>query len=92
MLDVYRSKAKKLEIHLSPTDILKDVFDPILHILHRRDNGVRVVVDCPEDTIVLTDSLRLKQVSGIRCRKPRERMLLTLHHCARFIIAVFLPY
>lgn len=79
MLDVYRSKASKLEVRLGPTDILKDVFEPILHILRRRDSGIQVLVDCPEDLIVMTDCLRLKQVRDVSNESHTEWKCLTRH-------------
>lgn len=64
MLDVHASAANKLEIHLAPTDLLKDVLQPVQSILYQRDGCVDVAVDCPENLIVMTDCLRLKQVSA----------------------------
>jgi len=64
MLDVHASAANKLEIHLAPTDLLTDVFEPVQSILrYQRDGRVDVTVDCPENLLVMTDCLRLKQVS-----------------------------
>jgi signal transduction histidine kinase/CheY-like chemotaxis protein len=62
MLDVCRAAANKLEVKLAPTDLLKDVLEPVCSILHQRDGGVDITVDCPENLIVSTDCLRLKQV------------------------------
>jgi signal transduction histidine kinase/CheY-like chemotaxis protein len=62
MLDMCRAAANKLEVKLAPTDLLKDVLEPVCSILHQRDGGVDITVDCPENLIVSTDCLRLKQV------------------------------
>jgi signal transduction histidine kinase/CheY-like chemotaxis protein len=62
MLDMYRAAANRLEVKLVPTDLLKDVFEPVCNMLYQRDGGVAVTVDCPENLIVATDCLRLKQV------------------------------
>jgi signal transduction histidine kinase/CheY-like chemotaxis protein len=62
MLDIYRAAANKLEVKLVPTDLLKDVLEPVCNMLFQRDGGVDVTVDCPENLIIATDSLRLKQV------------------------------
>jgi signal transduction histidine kinase/ActR/RegA family two-component response regulator len=62
MLDTYRAAANKLEVKLVPTDLLKDILEPVCNILYQRDRGVDVTVDCPENLIVATDCLRLKQV------------------------------
>ena len=63
MLDIHASTANKLEIHLAPADLLKDVLEPVQSILYQRDGHVDVAVDCPENIVVMTDCLRLKQVS-----------------------------
>jgi signal transduction histidine kinase/CheY-like chemotaxis protein len=62
MLDTYRAAANKLEIKLAPTDLLKDVLEPVCNILYQRDGSVDVTVDCPKNLIIATDSLRLKQI------------------------------
>jgi signal transduction histidine kinase/CheY-like chemotaxis protein len=62
MLDTYRAAANKLEVKLAPTDLLKDVLEPVCNILYQRDGGVDVTVDCPKNLIVATDSLRLRQI------------------------------
>jgi CheY-like chemotaxis protein len=62
MLDTYRAAANKLEITLAPTDLLKDVLEPVCSILYQRDGRVDVTVDCPENLFVATDCLRLKQI------------------------------
>ena len=63
MLDIHASTANKLEIHLAPTDLLKDVLEPVRSILYQRDGHVDVTVGCPDNLVVMTDCLRLKQVS-----------------------------
>jgi signal transduction histidine kinase/CheY-like chemotaxis protein len=62
MLDMYRAVANKLEVNLLPTDLLKDVLEPVSNMLYQRDGGVDVAVDCPENLIIATDCLRLKQI------------------------------
>jgi signal transduction histidine kinase len=62
MLDIYRTAANKLEVKSAPTDLLKDVLEPVCNILYQRDGSVDVTVDCPENLIVTTDCLRLKQI------------------------------
>jgi CheY-like chemotaxis protein/nitrogen-specific signal transduction histidine kinase len=62
LLDMYRAAANKLEIKSAPTDLLKDVLEPVCSILHQRGGIVVVTVDCPENLIVATDCLRLKQI------------------------------
>jgi signal transduction histidine kinase/CheY-like chemotaxis protein len=62
MLDTYRAAANKLEVKSAPTDVLKDVLEPVCSILHQRGGNVNVSIDCPENLIVATDYLRLKQI------------------------------
>jgi signal transduction histidine kinase/CheY-like chemotaxis protein len=62
MLDTYRAAANKLEVKLAPTDLLKDVLEPVCNMLYQRDGGVDVTVDCPKNLIIATDCLRLKQI------------------------------
>jgi signal transduction histidine kinase/CheY-like chemotaxis protein len=62
MLDTYRAEANKLEIKLAPTDLLKDVLEPVCNMLYQRGGVVAVTVDCPKNLIISTDCLRLKQI------------------------------
>jgi CheY-like chemotaxis protein len=62
LLDMYRAAANKLEVKLAPMDLLKDVLEPVCSILYQRDGSVSVTMDCPENLIVATDCLRLKQI------------------------------
>jgi signal transduction histidine kinase len=62
MLDIHRASANLLELKLSPTDLLTDILEPVSSMLYRRDMDVDIIVDCPENLIVKTDCLRLKQV------------------------------
>jgi signal transduction histidine kinase/CheY-like chemotaxis protein len=62
MLDTSRAAANKLEIKLAPTDMLKDVLEPVCNMVYQRGGGVAVAVDCPNNLIIATDCLRLKQV------------------------------
>lgn len=62
MLDMNRAVANKLVVKLAPADLLKDVLEPVCNILSHRGFGVNVLVDCPQNLIVNTDALRLKQV------------------------------
>jgi signal transduction histidine kinase/CheY-like chemotaxis protein len=62
MLDTYRASANKLVVKSAPTDLLTDVLEPVCSILYQRGGSVDVTVDCPENLIVMTDCLRLKQI------------------------------
>jgi len=75
MLDMHRASSGKLQVKFAPVDLLRDVLEPVAGMLHRGGEGrisragkgkgaekVKVIVDCPEDIVVQTDVLRLKQV------------------------------
>ena len=63
MLDMHRAASKQLQVTMAPTDLLRDVLEPVAGMLYRgRTNKVKIIVDCPENLYVSTDALRLKQV------------------------------
>ena len=62
MLDAHASSNNRLTIKLALADLLTDVLGPVCGILRQRDSGIDVSVDCPENLVVMTDCLRLKQV------------------------------
>jgi hypothetical protein len=51
MLDTYLRPTSSIK--LAPTDLLKDVLEPVQ--LYQRDGGVDVTVDCPKNLIIATD-------------------------------------
>jgi signal transduction histidine kinase/CheY-like chemotaxis protein len=61
MLDVHRS-GNEIKLNISPTDILRDVFEPVASILFRHGAKVEIKTDCPNHLIVLSDRMRLKQI------------------------------
>lgn len=62
MLDLNRSTDNGLTLHYAPTDILRDVFDPVVSILFMRGALVDVSADCPKNLIISSDRMRLKQI------------------------------
>jgi signal transduction histidine kinase len=62
MLDIHRASANQLQVKLAPTDLLTDILEPVSSMLYQRDLDIDITVDCPENLIVATDCLRLKQV------------------------------
>jgi len=62
MLDMHRASNDQLSLSFQPTDVLSDVLEPVDSMLYRRGSTVRVTVECPDNLVVLTDPLRLKQV------------------------------
>jgi signal transduction histidine kinase len=61
MLDVNKIASRQLVLQPTPTDLYRDIIEPIRTILHRRDNPFAVEVECPTDLIVSVDRMRLKQ-------------------------------
>ena len=63
MLDLSRASTRQgIGIKLSPADLKRDVFDPVASMLYQRGANFTVEVDCPEDLVINTDPLRLKQI------------------------------
>jgi len=76
MLDMHRASSGKLQVKFVPVDLLRDVLEPVAGMLYRGGEGrigrsgkggntndkVQIIVDCPEDIVVQTDVLRLKQI------------------------------
>jgi len=73
MLDMQRASSGKLQVKMAPADLLRDVLEPVAGMLYRGGEGrigrkgkgsekVKIIVDCPEDVVIETDVLRLKQV------------------------------
>jgi CheY-like chemotaxis protein len=51
-----------MKITMAPTDILRDVLEPVASILYLRGNKVEVIAECTANVVVISDRLRLKQV------------------------------
>ena len=62
MLDMHRAANKQLDVNFIPTDLLHDVLEPVAGMLQVRQGNVEIIIDCPRNITVMTDSLRLKQV------------------------------
>jgi hypothetical protein len=62
MLDMQRASSNQLHIEFSPTDLISDVLMPVDTLLYRRDSPFEVQVLCPDNLVVSTDRLRLKQI------------------------------
>jgi signal transduction histidine kinase/CheY-like chemotaxis protein len=62
MLDIHRADVKQLKLALAPTDIVPDILEPVSTMLYRRNAKYEVIVEGPENLLVMTDCLRLKQV------------------------------
>ena len=62
MLDMQKAQNKLLQLNISPTDVLRDVLEPVATMLYRRGDDFVVHVDCPKNLVISTDRLRLKQI------------------------------
>jgi signal transduction histidine kinase/CheY-like chemotaxis protein len=62
MLDMHRASSNQLTIDMAPTDLLRDVLEPVVSMLYHRCGEFEVLLDCPKNLVVMTDRLRLKQI------------------------------
>uniref|UniRef100_A0A7S3L3M9 histidine kinase n=1 Tax=Amphora coffeiformis TaxID=265554 RepID=A0A7S3L3M9_9STRA len=62
MLDVNKVASKQMVLDVVPTDLYRDVFEPVKTIISRRENPFTIVLDVPSDLLINTDRMRLKQV------------------------------
>jgi two-component system, OmpR family, sensor histidine kinase KdpD len=62
MLDIHRFANKNLKLTLIPTDLLRDVLEPVVAMLHQRRSKIAFLLECPENLHINTDRLRLKQI------------------------------
>ena len=63
MLDYHRATSRQMKIEPVPTDILRDVLEPTAAMLYNRSDNFEILVDCPENLVVMTDGLRFKQIT-----------------------------
>jgi CheY-like chemotaxis protein len=59
---MHRASTKQLQVTMATTDLLHDVMEPVGGMLYQRGSKIKLIVECPSDLYVNTDSLRLKQV------------------------------
>jgi len=52
----------RIDFEMKPTDLLKDVLEPLSFMMHVRKKLFELLVSCPNHLYVTTDALRLKQV------------------------------
>jgi len=62
MLDMQRAGSKQLKIDLAPTHVMNDILRPVDCMLHRRGANFKVILECDDNLMIMTDSLRLKQI------------------------------
>lgn len=64
MLDMHRASSDQLRLDLRPTDIEKDIFEPVGAMLYHRTEGFEITIECARDEslVIVTDPIRLKQI------------------------------
>jgi signal transduction histidine kinase len=63
LLDTNKIACGQLTLHVTPTDIVRDILEPVKSMLHHRDTPFSFYVDCPHgDLVVPVDRLPIKQV------------------------------
>jgi len=62
MLDIHRTASKKMKLEEAPTDVLKDIFEPVKAILCVKQDKAKILIECPEQLVVVVDRLRVKQI------------------------------
>ncbi len=62
MLDMHKAASKRIDVTFSLADVKRDILQPVAAMLYTRDSNFKVLVECPDNLIVSTDKIRLKQV------------------------------
>jgi len=62
MLDIHKARDKQVTLVNTPTDIKKDILEPVRTILSRHTSGFEILLNCPDHLLVMVDRMRLKQV------------------------------
>jgi signal transduction histidine kinase len=61
MLDMHKAASKRIDVHIAPADLKRDILNPVAAMLYQRDSSFEVLVECPENLVISTDRLRMKQ-------------------------------
>jgi signal transduction histidine kinase len=64
LLDLHRAESYQIKIETAPVDLKLDVLEPVASMLqlHRDSTSAKIQLDCPNNLIVLSDRLRLRQM------------------------------
>jgi signal transduction histidine kinase/CheY-like chemotaxis protein len=84
MLDMNRASSNQLRIELAHADVLRDVLEPVASMMYQRCEGFEILLECPEDLVVVTDRMRLKQILlnlGRNATKFVEKGFIRLRVC-----------
>jgi signal transduction histidine kinase/CheY-like chemotaxis protein len=84
MLDMNRASSNQLRIKLAHADLLRDILEPVASMMYHRCEGFEILLDCPENMVVVTDRMRLKQILlnlGRNATKFVEKGFIRLRVC-----------
>ena len=81
MLDIYRAADNRITVDLAPVDIRQDILEPVSNILYSRLSNFDIEIDCAEDLMVMTDSIRLKQVVLNLARVSQNSHIIVFLFC-----------
>ena len=62
MLDISRLSSRQVKITPKDLDLRDDILQPSVTMLHARNPDVEILLDCPRDLIISSDTIRLKQI------------------------------
>jgi CheY-like chemotaxis protein len=62
MLDIHCALSQQITVKAKHVDVLNDIFNPVASMIYRRGSDFKVLIECPEQLVVMSDPLRLKQV------------------------------
>ena len=63
MLDMQKAVSNRIQLDLKPTEVMRDIFEPVFTMLYTRGDNFEVQYDCePVNLVISTDRIRLKQV------------------------------
>ena len=62
MLELHRASSNQLKLKREHVDVLQDVLDPAASMIYHRSSAYEVIVECPQDLVIMADKLCLKQI------------------------------
>lgn len=68
MLDMHRAANKNLLLDETPLDVNRDILEPVVSMLYKRNVGFDILTECPDGMYIVSDRLRLKQILLNLCR------------------------
>eukprot|EP00977_Amphora_coffeiformis_P025250 scaffold18870_cov181-Amphora_coffeaeformis.AAC.2 len=62
MLDMHKASINRLQLEIRVTAVRQDVLETVHTVLESKHNQFAFEIDCPDDLVIETDPLRLKQI------------------------------